>query len=143
MIYKILTVFALASFEMYVAIPTGFAMKLTSWQIFFTCLAGGLTGVFVAAFLGEKIKQFFAKYKKPKPADYVEKTDTLAHKLWKKYGTIGLGYIGSITVGPPISIAVGLGLNANFKQLIFWCCLGVLTRCIAFTFFGNYVMQYL
>lgn len=37
-------------------------------------------------------------------------------KLWNKYGIIGLGVLGSITVGAPISIAVGTGLNVNLKN---------------------------
>jgi hypothetical protein len=38
---KILTVAGLATFEIYVAIPTGFAMGLNPWVIFFASLAGG------------------------------------------------------------------------------------------------------
>ena len=54
MILKILTVAGLATFEIYAAIPTGFAMGLSPWIIFFSSVIGGLTGVFVVAFWGIK-----------------------------------------------------------------------------------------
>jgi hypothetical protein len=52
MFYKILTVAGLASFEIYAAIPAGFALGLSPWIIFWASLAGGVAGVFAAAFLG-------------------------------------------------------------------------------------------
>lgn len=133
MFFKIATVAALASFEIYAAIPTGFAFGLSPWIIFFASIAGGLAGVFVAAFLGDKIKAFAAKYKKPKE----EKPKTgLIYRIWNKYGIIGLGLLGTITVGAPVSIAVGVGFNAPLRKLITWCCVGVITRCIIFTIIG-------
>ena len=141
MILKILTVAGLATFEIYVAIPTGFAMGLSPWIIFFSSVVGGLTGVFVAAFLGDKIRDFVAKYKKPKVKEV--KTDTLAHRIWNKFGVIGLGFFGTFTVGAPISIAVGVGLNASLNRLVFWCSMGVIARCIVFTLTGYYCMKLL
>ena len=83
MILKILTVAGLATFEIYAAIPTGFAMGLSAWVIFFASAVGGLIGVFVAAFLGDKIRDLVAKYRKPKVKEV--KTDTLAHRIWNKF----------------------------------------------------------
>ena len=56
MFYKILTVAGLATFEIYAAIPAGFAFGLSPIVIFLASLVGGLLGVFVAAYLGDKIK---------------------------------------------------------------------------------------
>ena len=65
----------------------------------------------------------------------------LAHKLWNKFGIIGLGLIGTFTVGAPASIGVGVGLNVNINKLAIWCCLGVLIRCVVFTIIGYYGMK--
>lgn len=133
MFLKVATVVALASFEIYAAIPAGFAFGLSAWIIFFASITGGLGGVFIAAFLGDKIRAFIAKYKKKKE----EKPRTgIVYRIWDKYGIIGLGFLGTITVGAPVSIAVGVGFNAPLKKLITWCCLGVITRCIVFTVIG-------
>jgi membrane protein YqaA with SNARE-associated domain len=135
MFLKILTVAALASFEIYAAIPAGFAFGLSPWIILLASITGGLTGVFIAAFLGDKIRKFAARYKKQKEAK--PKTG-LVYRIWNKYGIIGLGFLGTITVGAPVSIAVGVGFNASLKKLITWCCIGVITRCAVFTFIGHH-----
>jgi len=63
MLLKILTVFGLATFEIYAAIPAGFAFGLSPWIIFFASITGGLVGVYVSAFLGDKIRSVFYKNK--------------------------------------------------------------------------------
>lgn len=138
MTLKILTVAGLATFEIYAAIPAGFAFGLPTWVIFLASLIGGLSGVFIATFLGDKIKQFLARYRKPKP----EKPKTgLIYTLWEKYGLIGLGFFGTMTVGAPVSIGVGVGFNVPLNKLLVWCCIGVFTRCALFTTIGHYGMK--
>lgn len=141
MLLKILTVAGLATFEIYAAIPAGFAMKLSAWTIFFASLIGGLTGVFVAGFLGDKIRAFFRKRKKHIEQAPVVKKETMAHKLWNRYGIIGLGVLGTFTVGAPLSIAVGVSFNAPIKKLLTWCCVGVLARCTIFTVLGYFTVK--
>lgn len=138
MILKILTVAGLATFEIYAAIPAGFAFGLSPWSIFFASVVGGLAGVFVAAFLGDKIRAFFHK---KKPGQEEAKKHPVLARIWNKYGIIGLGFIGTMLVGAPISIAVGSGLNADIKKLTIWCCFGVVTRCVLFTLIGFYGLQ--
>ncbi len=139
MFLKILTVAGLATFEIYAAIPAGYAFGLSPVTIFFASVVGGLAGVFIAYFFGDKIRAFFHKKKK------VEKTESQKHpmitRLWNKYGVVGLGFLGTITIGAPISIAVGAGLNVNLKKLLTWCCVGVIARCIIFTIIGFYGAQ--
>lgn len=134
---EFLTVAALASFEIYAAIPAGFAFGLSPWLVFFASVSGGLAGVFVAAFLGDRIRKFFGKNKKT-----AEKPKTgLVYRIWNKYGIIGLGFLGTMTVGAPASLAVGIGLKAPLQKLVTWCCLGVITRCILFTLIGHFGFQ--
>jgi membrane protein YqaA with SNARE-associated domain len=141
MFFETLTVAGLATFEIYVAIPAGFAFGLSAWTIFFASVTGGLIGVFVAAFLGDKIRALFHKKKPTK--DVAEKKHPMMLRLWNKYGIIGLGFLGTMSVGAPISLAVGIGLNANIKKLATWCCIGVITRCIIFTLVGWYGLKLL
>ncbi len=138
MFLKILSVAALASFEMYAAIPTGFALGLSPWIIFFASLAGGVAGIFIVAFLGDRIRNFFAKNKVEK----AEKPKTgVVHRIWNKYGIIGLGLLGTMMVGAPVSLAVGISFKAPLQKLITWCCIGVFIRCVSFTLIGYYGLQ--
>lgn len=137
LIGKIIVVGALATFEIYAAIPAGFAFGFEAIWVFTICVIGGLLGVFVTAYVGDKIRQWIRKGKEPKP----KKTSNWANKLWEKYGTIGLGLIGTFTIGAPISIAVGVGFNANIHKLVMWSCIGVILRCAVFTTIGHFGSQ--
>jgi membrane protein YqaA with SNARE-associated domain len=139
MLLKMITVAGLATFELYAAIPAGFAFGLPFWTILIASITGGLAGVFVAAFLGDKIRAIFHK-KKPTKVSAQEKHPVIT-RIWNKYGIVGLGFLGTMIVGAPISIAVGVGLKANIKKLVTWCCIGVVTRCVVFTLIGFYGLQ--
>jgi len=141
MIFKIMTIIGLATFEVYAAIPAGFAFGLSPLIIFLSSTAGGLIGVFVAAYLGSLIQRIVGKYRK-KPKKEKPKS-SFALKIWEKYGLIGLGVIGTITVGGPISIGVGVGFNVPVSKLVFYCCIGVIVRCAIFTFLGEVGMKLL
>lgn len=134
---ELLTVAALASFEIYAAIPAGFAFGLSPWLVFLSSVTGGLAGVFIVAFLGDRIRRLFGKNKKEESKP---KTG-LVYRIWNKYGIIGLGLLGTITVGAPASLAVGLGFKAPLQKMVLWCCVGVLTRCVVFTLIGYYGFQ--
>jgi len=112
MVLKLLTVAGLATFEMYAAIPAGFAFGLSPWSIFLASLTGGLAGAFAATFFGDRIRTFFHKNRPPKEET---KRHPVITRIWSKYGIAGLGFLGTMTVGAPISIAVGTGLNVNFN----------------------------
>jgi membrane protein YqaA with SNARE-associated domain len=139
MLLKALTVAGLATFELYAAIPAGFAFHLSPWLIFFASAFGGVVGVFVVAFLGKRIRAFFHKKKSAKHSAAIR--HPFLHHLWDKYGIIGLGILGTISLGAPISLAVGIALNANINKLVTWCCIGVITRCIVFTLLGLYGLK--
>lgn len=140
MIYKILSVIGLATFEIYAAIPAGFAFKLNPIEIFSYTVFGGLIGVFVAAYLGDLIKKWANKIRKPK-ADKASKEPGIALKIWQKYGVIGLGLLGTMSVGAPISIGIGVGFNVPTNKMVFWCSLGVVLRCAIFTTIGYFGLK--
>jgi membrane protein YqaA with SNARE-associated domain len=135
---EIFTVAGLATFEIYAAIPAGFAFGMHPGSIFTASLIGGLVGVFVAAFLGDQIRTFFIWNKEPK---LDKPKEGIIYRIWDKYGVIGVGFLGTMTVGAPVSMAVGVGFNVPLKRLIVWCCLGVLVRCALFTTVGHYGMK--
>lgn len=140
MIYKILTVIGLATFEIYAAIPAGFAFKFSPIAIFLYSMLGGLIGVFVAAYLGDIIKKWLNKFRgTTHQKDTKEPRFVL--KIWNKYGVIGLGLLGTMSVGAPISIGIGVGFNVPTNKMLFWCSLGVILRCALFTAIGYFGLK--
>jgi len=140
MFYKIGTVAGLATLEIYAAIPAGFAFGLSPIVIFLASLIGGIIGVFAAAYLGDKIKFLIKKIRKNK-VDKIKSDPGFVLKIWEKYGVIGLGLLGAMSVGAPISMGIGVGFNVPTKKMVFWCSLGVLIRCLLFTTLGHYSMK--
>ncbi|MBL0146470.1 MAG: hypothetical protein IPP48_12735 [Chitinophagaceae bacterium] len=108
MIIKIITVIAMATFEIYAALGTAHAFGMDTWVILFCLLTGGIAGVFIAAFLGKKIEDFINK--KFRKSTTVKPKTGLIHKIWTKYGLIGLGTIGTFFLGAPAAIGVGVDL---------------------------------
>ncbi len=139
MIYKIISVGAIATFEIYAAIGVGMLAKLSPHVIFVTTLIGGIIGVFAAVFLGERIRAFIAKFKKPKPQQEESGKDKVIKKLWDKYGVFGVGFIGTFLMGAPISIGIGISFGVDAKKLMRWCLLAVAIRCFVFSYFFNYI----
>ena len=131
----------LATFEVYAAIPAGFAFELPSFIIFLASTVGGLVGVFVAAYLGNQIKNIIKKYKKTKTQE--KPRSGFIINIWNKYGVVGLGLIGTMTVGAPISIGVGVGFNVPVNKMVIWCSIGVILRCLIFTSLGHYGLKML
>jgi hypothetical protein len=89
----------------------------------------------VTAFLGDRLRNFFSKKKKLKE---VKPKNGLIYKIWSKYGVIGLGLLGTMTVGAPASVTVGIGLNGSVQKLIVWCSIGAISRCLLFTAIGHF-----
>jgi hypothetical protein len=137
MLFKIITVIGISSFEIYAALGTAHLFGFDTWLILVCTLVGGIAGVFIAAFLGKQIEQLITKYirknKQPKP-----KTG-LIYTIWNKYGLIGIGSIGTFLLGAPAAIAVAVGFNADMKKLLPICLVTVVIRCIAFTFFSDFI----
>ena len=71
----------------------------------------------------------------------VAKEPGFALKIWQKYGVIGLGLLGTMSVGAPISIGIGVSFNVPTNKMVFWCSLGVILRCAIFTAIGYYGLK--
>jgi hypothetical protein len=130
----------MSTFEIYVAIATGLKIfQLSTWTVLLTCLAGGISAVFIAAFFGQKIELFlerkFGRKKKQRSG--------LIYTLWDKYGIYGVGLIGTFFLGPIPAIGVGVGFNADLKRLVPFCLAAVIARCFIFTFLGDAIMSLL
>ncbi len=137
MIFKLITVTALSTFEIYAALVAAHGFGMGSWTILICTLIGGLAGTFIAFYFGKKIENYINKKFRDKK-ESKEKTG-LIYTIWKKYGLYGLGLVGTFLFGGPIAIGVGVGFNADLKKLLPICLIAVVVRCFAFTFFSTFL----
>jgi membrane protein YqaA with SNARE-associated domain len=134
------SVAGVGTFETYVAIPMGFAFKLSPWTIYIAAAGGGIVGALIATFLGDKIKLLLARFRKPKPEKPTDKKG-LIYRLWDKYGLVGIGLIGTGLLGAPIAISVGTAFHVNLRKLLFWVCIAIIVRCAIFTLIAFYAAK--
>lgn len=133
-VIKLLTVFGIATVELWAAIPIGFVMKLHPVA---TCLAsslGAIAGAFVVLLIGDRIRNWLLKDRKEKDIEKVKYKRI--YQIWEKYGVIGLGLLAPLITGPLLGVAVGLSLKANSKSLILWISIGIFVWCVLLTVFG-------
>jgi hypothetical protein len=140
--YEYLIVGLLSSFEIYAAIATGLAFGHSPHELCITTLIGGISGVLVAIFLGDKITKLISKYRKPKPVEKISRSKMILNNLWAKYGQFGVGFIGTLIVGAPVSIGVAVGFGAQIKTLIWYCIAGVVVRCVVFSYFFGFLKNF-
>jgi membrane protein YqaA with SNARE-associated domain len=140
-VYKIFVVALLASFEIYAAIGSGIAFGLSASTICLASLVGGIFGVFIFIFLGDKITAFIAKYKKPKPEKEPGAKAKMMKRLWEKYGIFGVGFLGTLLVGAPISIGIGVGFGVEVKKLLYYCLVAVVIRSVVYSYFFDFIVK--
>ena len=123
MIVQWLTVFFLAMFELWLAIPAGLALKVDQAPILILCIAGGIAGVGLIAFAGDRVRSFVLKTHKEQ---VLKKQKSWSMKIWDKYGLIGLGLTSPFLTGAPIGAALAIALGEKPQRVFLWFSLGVI-----------------
>jgi uncharacterized membrane protein len=135
---KILTVIGLGAFELWAAIPTGFALQLHPVLVSFAAALGAGLSALVVILLGGRLRVLLLRHhdskthKKGKPG--------LIDKIWQRYGVIGLGLVAPLLTGAPIGAALGLALGIPASRLFLWLSLGIVLSSIVLTLTGTVVM---
>ena len=132
LILKFLSVFALASVELWAAVPLGLAMKLSPVLTGIATASGAILGVIIVIALGSRVRNWMAAKKKTERAKGGEQKERLIIRISNKYGVAGLGLIGPLLVGAPLGAAIGVSLGVPSPRLLFWMTVGILlwTACL-------------
>ena len=131
---KLLSVFVLAAIELWAAIPAGLALGLHPVLIGITVAGGAILGTFVVVFFGERIRNWLVRRHAGKEG---KKQPGLIHRIWQRYGTIGLGLLAPLVTGAPLGAALGLALGASTGRLMIWMSLGIILWTTILTTIGT------
>ena len=137
--FKLISVFLTSMLELWAAIPMGFVLKLDPVINGLVSIAGAMTGAMVVIFGGEGIRKNFNKKQKQNISE--ENPDgkkSAARKIWDKYGVIGLGLLAPWITGAPLAAAIGVGLKADPKKLLFWITAGIIICTLIFVSLGAF-----
>jgi membrane protein YqaA with SNARE-associated domain len=105
------------------AIPVGIILNASPLSICLMTILGASTTVVVIYLFGGWVRQFvLSKLNKNK----LNKTKTKTNKLLARYGVIGLGLFGTMTMGPNMTILLGLIAVKARIILLAWIIIGIL-----------------
>lgn len=134
LLFKLLPVIVLAAVELWAAIPTGLALGLHPLLTGITVAGGAILGTFAVVFIGERIRNWLVRRHAGKEG---KKQPGLIHRIWQRYGTIGLGLLAPLLTGAPLGAALGLALGAPTGRLMIWMSLGIILWTTILTVIGS------
>ena len=130
---KLLSVFALGAVELWAAIPAGLALNASPVLVGVVAAAGAIFGVLVVVVLGERVRDWVMRR-------HGDGSQTgrhgLTHRIWDRYGVIGLGLLAPLLTGAPVGAALGLALGVPANRLLFWLSIGIALWSIVLTLVG-------
>ena len=128
---EVISVFALAFFSFWPAVPAGLALGLEPLIVILTTTISYICGVALVLLPGERVRSWLLRRLNRRGA--ADSPPGILRRAWERYGVIGLGLLGPITVGAQIGAALGLSLNAAPRALFLWMSVGALVWSILLT----------
>jgi membrane protein YqaA with SNARE-associated domain len=118
--WALVTVFLVAMLELWAAIPAGMALQLHPMLVGLTAALGAIVGVLVVMLIGEPLRAWMRRHK----SEVEPTTNSRMHRIWARFGVMGLGLLAPLLVGAPLGAALGLALGAPPNKLLLWLVIG-------------------
>ena len=64
-------------------------------------------------------------------------------KLFDRYGLIGLGIFGTLIIGPPMTMILGLALVQKQKHFLYWTMTGIVVWSLVLTILGSLGIEFI
>jgi len=129
-LYPYLIVFIAGMTGIWKAVPVGVAFKMGPLGIWLSTSGGAALAVLILYFFGKKIREYIVRKRKNTKN---KKKEARASKLLEKYGVFGLGFLGTLLMGPNMTIILGLIIVESHKKLLIWTLAGILIWSLALT----------
>ena len=130
---KLLTVLGLGAVELWAAIPAGLALGLHPAAVGLAAGAGQLAVAAAILLIGEKARAWVMRRLGREQA---AKPDSLAQRIWNRFGVPGLGLLAPVAVGVALGLALGLTFGAPVRRLTIWFVAGIVFWCAVLTAAG-------
>jgi len=126
----IASIFGLAFFYFWPAIPAGLALGLPPLVVIATTSLSYMSGAALVVIVGGRFRQWvMARLGR----DNVLKPDSLLGRAWARFGVIGLGLLAPMTIGSQLGAGLGITLDNRPMKVLFWLCIGGLAWSILLT----------
>lgn len=120
------------------AIPVGLALQCNALTIMIMTAAGALVAIVIIYLLGSKIKEWILKRLKKGKS---EKKKGRLTALLDKYGVPGMGILGTLLLGPNMTMAMGMIIVKKEKSLLLWTAAGIIIWTVVLTLVGTYSVE--
>lgn len=137
-LFQAISVFVMGMLGIWKSVPLGFVLKMPPLLIFAMSTLGSVFAVLALYFFGNQIKVFFARKKKNREPS---KKTVKAQKIFEKYGSVGLGLLGTLFLGPNLTIILGLALVKSQKVFLWWTISGTIIWSLILTIIGFYSLE--
>jgi membrane protein DedA with SNARE-associated domain len=116
------------------AVPVGFAVGTEPILTWLMTSLGAITSAIVLYFFGSKIKGYLDARRKKK--ERIRKKESRALRLFDRYGTAGLGFLGCLLMGPNMTMLIGLVIVKKPRKLLQWTIAGIVIWTLALVILG-------
>lgn len=133
---KIVSIFSLAFFSFWPAMPAGIALGLHPLVVIATTTLSYASGALLMLLLGDRLRAAWRRFRgrDAEPAETpLPAPDTLLRRAWRRFGAAGLGLLAPMTVGSQTGALVGMALNIRRWVILVWMVLGALVWSILLT----------
>jgi membrane protein YqaA with SNARE-associated domain len=134
MITNLAVVLVLGVLGIWKSIPVGFILDINPILVCVMTILGASLGSIVVYLVGTKVRKYFGWMSKSKG---VSKKHKRISGIFMRYGVPGLGLIAPLLIGPGVTMAVGMTIVKNGKQLLLWTNIGIVAWSILLTCIGQ------
>ena len=112
------------------SVPLGFLLGISPLVTFLAAAGGGLAGCWAFVLAGDRVKSWWRRRKGLdevlEDPDGTTEDDGRVQRFVDRYGVRGLGLVGPIFPGVTASVAGGLAIGLDGRQLGRWMTIGIL-----------------
>jgi hypothetical protein len=126
----IVSIFGLAFFYFWPAIPAGLALGLSPFIVIATTTLSYTSGVALVVVVGGRFRQWVMNRLGRQD---VLKPNSLLGRVWERFGVIGLGLLAPMTIGSQLGAGLGVTLDKRPARVFLWMCIGGLVWSIILT----------
>ena len=126
----LVSVFGIAFIYFWAAIPAGLAQGISPLIVGATAAISYACGVGLVVIAGQPVRAWIMRRLGGKSAN---SPDSTIHRIWDRYGLIGLALIAPMTTGAQIGAIIGISLNAPPRRLFLLMSLGGLLWAVVIT----------
>jgi hypothetical protein len=130
-VVKVASIFALAFFSFWPAIPAGLALGLAPVTVVATTTLSYAAGAALVALFGGAVREWVLR-RVLRSRERVVPSGWLDGML-RRYGLVGLGMAAPMTVGAQIGAVIGLTLDMPPRRLFLWLTMGALAWSVLLT----------